>query len=333
LLTSSTSTARGSIPRTEATCAFERGTDGHGQAGLRLEKGVLDALRHETALHHVGGPGQSRAHVAARVGAYVHQVATLVHGGRPVTEGLDRVHHGFEHLVANRCLQRFRGQPGVEAGVGQDEGQDVAHAPGSLALGHEHRPVPADQPYEAIPGNVPGRQDPIDPGHPDYDGGVDLEDDGSRVPAQHHRAVKHVVDRHVGYVRLVSQRLLVSTVSQAVPADPISVGRGRPPESPRSPEDVRPPRIPALGQGLVLPRVGGGENGVHDPLVAGAPADVTVERSSDLLLVHVRGPVEQRRYPGGDSGGAVAALKSPLANEGLRQDSALAFRHSLEGSD
>ena len=304
-----------------------------GQARFRLEKGVLDALRHESAFHDVSGSGQGRVHVTTRVRAHVEQVAAFMYGRRSLAEGFDRVGHGFHHLIAHRFLQRFGGQLRVEPGVGQDEGQDVTHTAGGLALCHEDGPVLSDQAHEPTSRNIFGRQDPLDPGRFKYGRCVDLEDDGARVPAQHHGAVKHAIDRQVGHVGLVAKGLLGAPVPQAVASDPAALA-GRPSvEAPGAAEHVRSSRATVLRQGLCLPGVGHREHGVHDPLIAGAAADMAGERLPDLVLVHGRRPIEQRNDSRGDSGRAIAALESSLTNEGLRQDAALAFRQALEGGD
>ena len=289
-----------------------------GQAGLRLEVGVLDLLGGVDFLDDQIGFGEAPLDVAdADRDVLDHVVGRVVvqHGGA-------RPHRlvGIEH-----CRQRFvddldlgQGAPGDQRILGGHRGHllaDVAHlaARHDRLVVHEHAEV-------VDAGHIGTGDDALDARHGLGFGCVDGNDAGMRVRAAQHGHVQHVRHHHVAGIFQRARHLARCIEAPHVGADEGAVGRL------------------LLGQRArgtaAVADIAGQFDRVENLLVAGAAADVAAEALLDLLAVRER--IGAQGCGGGHhhARDAVAALAGARLVERLLQHGELArFAQPLDSLD
>ena len=180
---------------------------GRGEAGLRLEEQVLDALRRPCAADHVGRGGERGVDVAAREARMRQQVVMLrIDARRAGLQRLGRVEQRRQRFVFD--LDQLRRLAGDARRLGGDGGDDVADIARLLALGDEDRPVLVDLPDPALARHVLGGGDRDDAGQRQRLGDVDLDDARASVRRQHDDAVQQPRRVDVGDERPLAERQL-----------------------------------------------------------------------------------------------------------------------------
>ena len=196
------------------------------------------------------------------------------------------------------------------AGVGDDDGEDVAGVGGAAADGDEHRPVLVDESDPQRARKVVRGVHGFDAGCGEGRAGVDRLDVGSGVIGQVQRGVQQAGDADVVDVAAVAECERGGFVLGAGAADLV--------------RQCRRARL-ALGHGF---------DRVEDLDVPGAPAEVRAEvggharpRERVTLLVDLRlGPHD-------DAGDAEAALQATACGEGIGERLPLGLVDALERDD
>ena len=201
----------------------------------------------------------------------------------------------------------------VRGVVGRDRGEDVADAAHLLALGHEAGPVGVQEAVPPLAGHVRRRDDGAHSGERRGLRRVDAHDPRPRVRGEDEGAVQQALALHVRHVGLLAEGLREGAVACERFPDAAVVERRR-----------HVPAAPGLRHPL---------HRLDDLRVAGAAAEVAVDRAGDLVTARVRLPVEEMLGPERDPGNAEAALDAAGRGERLRDDLALAGRDTLEGQD
>ncbi len=280
-------------------------------ARLRLQIQMLDALRLPRSLDDMSRRRERSFRVAAVYDRAREEVPLRTHAWSARLERLLRIRHRREDLVLH--LDEPRGlarRPRVHGG---DRGEDVAHAPRFLSLGHEARPVLDDQAVEALARHVLRRDDCRDAGVRRGLRRIDALDLRARVRRERHRAVKHLRKSQIAHVGSRAERELFRLVAVEARPDPArAVGRR---------------------QRLAPPQARRRLERLEDLHVAGAPAEMRVELPADLLLARVGIGVEDALDLHRDAGNAEPALKPRHPGERLPVDVPLLLRHSLERQD
>ena len=280
------------------------------ERGLRLQEEVLDPLCAPRAGHDVGTRGQGGRGVAPADDRARQEVRVLrVDPGGAGGEGGLGIEEGRQGLVLDLDQRRRRARRAHI--VGRHRGEDVADAAHLLALGHEARPVGVQEAVPPLAGHVCRRDDDAHPGKRRGLRRVDAHDPGPRVRGEDEGAVQEALALHVGHVGLLAEGLAESAVAGERLPDAAIVDRRR-----------HLAAAPGLCHQL---------HGLDDLRVAGAAAEVPVDRPGDLLTARVRLPVEQVLGAERDPGDAEAALDAAGRGERLRDDLALAGRDTLEG--
>ena len=229
--------------------------------------------------------------------------------GAPGRERRVRVENGRQRLVLDRDQGgRLAGGAGV---VGRHRGEDVADAAHLLALGHEARPVVVEEPVPALAGDVRRRDDRAHPGKRRGLRRVDARHPGPRVRGENEGAVQQALAVQVGHVGPLAESLAQGAVPGERLPDPAVPGR--------------------LRQGALPPGARHQLDRLDDLRVAGAAAEVAVDRPRDLLAARAGLPVEEVLGAERDPGDAEPALDAPGGGERLRDDLALAGGDALEG--
>ena len=196
------------------------------------------------------------------------------------------------------------------AGVGDDDGDDVAGVGGATADRDEHGPVLVDQPHPQLTGEVVGGEDRFDTGCRERRGRVDRLDVGAGVVGQVQCRVQHPRDAHVVDVAAVAERERRRLVLGAGAADL-----------------VRQRRREGLALRHRLDRV-------EDLDVPGAPAQVCAEvRGHALPGERVALLVDLGLGAHDDAGDAEPALQTAARGEGVRERVALGFVDTFERDD
>ncbi len=283
-----------------------------GQRALGLEEQMLDALRGPGAADHMRAGGERGVGVAAPHDRALEQVLVLrVDARRVGFERAPRVEHRRQHLVAD-VDQRGRLARGVAVDRG-DGRQHVADAAHLFALGDEARPVVEQQSDPALAWHVGGGGDGAHAGQRAGARGVDAQHAGARMRRQHQRAVQHAGPGQIADEGPVAQRGLRGADARQRLAD-AAVGAGR--------RD----RLAALGRGEQLDRV-------DDLHVAGAAAQVPVERVGDRLARRRGVAVGDRLGAQRDAGDAEAALQPGRGGEAVGDLLAFGGRQAVERDD
>jgi hypothetical protein len=303
-----------------------------GQAGLGLEKGVLDALRGEDLIDDDLGIVENGVDVASGKGADLKQVAARV--DRRCVRGERRLGRGqrLEDLVLD--LDRCGSHAGAVLGVGHDDREHVSDVPSCLADPYQQRPVRDNQPVIAHARDVLRGKDAFDSGQSWCRRRVDSKHARARMLRQHEGAVKHPFDRHVGDEVLGTQRLVATSVPIRGCADAFSLRNRRAPcEAVILTEVVGPPRRTRSDLGSGLPRLAGDLDRVDDAVVSGAAAEMAGESPGHPFAIPGQVLVDQVDRTHGDARRAEAALDCALPNEGVGEELALALWKALEGHD
>ena len=286
-----------------------RGTD---QTCLRLQKRVLDALRGEGPSLDKCGRGQRGIGVAADNGRAREQVVTAgMHAGRVRSQRGVRGEHAGQLLVVHPDpTERLAGMP---LGVGSHRGQDVADAVRHLAFGHEQGPVSIDQALVPFARHVGGGDDADNARLPGGLRRVDAQDAGARVRREEEAASQHAV-----HAEVVDERAIAKRQAPGVLAGQTAAER---------------PAVVGLRQRLARERPRRGLDGVDDLHVAGAAADVVVQRFGDLAARRRRVRVDQALRGHHDPGGTKAALEAARHREGVGEDVPCPGIEALQGDD
>ncbi len=225
----------------------------HRQRRLRLEEGVLDALRLEHLVDGVGARLQSGVDVTAGVGAHRQDVAV----GAPHRErrvgGDRRQRIGDRRQDVVLHVDQLGRRPCLLAGLGDDDGEHVSGERGAPTDGDHHRPVLVDDPDAQLAGDVGGGEHGDDSVGSRGSSGVDGDDVGTGVVSEVQGGVEHPGDTEIVDVAAIAERQLLRLVLGTGLADSTAEG------------DVE--RL-ALGHRL---------DGVEDLDVAGAAAQVGAE--------------------------------------------------------
>ena len=178
-----------------------------GEAGLRLEEQVLDALRRPLARDDMRGGGERGLDVAARVARRrEHVVVPRIDRRRAGPDRLGGVEHRGQGLVLD--LDELRRLAGEARRLGGHRRQHVADIARLLALGDEDRPVGNDLPDPAVARHVGGGRDRGDARQGQRLRDVDADDPGARVLRQHDGAVEQAGRVDVGDERPLAEREL-----------------------------------------------------------------------------------------------------------------------------
>ena len=283
----------------------------HGEAGFRLQEGVLDRARREAIAHDVGRGGQRRPGITPAHDRGREQVpAGMERRGAGLQRG-EGVGDGREDLVLH--VDQGGRRACLAPRPGRDRGEDVADVAGRLAFRHEDGPVALDQPDGPLAREVGRGHDRHDPGCGGRTSRVDADDDGARVVGEAERAVEHPRGRHVVHERALAQGKLAG-----VPPD-----RARPHAT--GPLDLR--------EGLAAARRGDEVDRVQDFHVTGAPAQVPGQRPRHRVTRRRRLALEQRLRLHHDAGRAVPALGGARHRERIRPQGARVGRQALERGD
>ena len=191
---------------------------GHGQRGLGLEEGVLDALGLEHLVHDVGAGGQRGVDVAPPVlGHRQHVGVRAPHRDLGVVDRGDGVGERPEHVVVD--LDQLGRGPGLLAGLGHDDGEHVAGVGRAAALGDEIGQSLWMMPTRSSPGTsaAVNTADHARRGPRRVD--VDAADVGAGVVGQAEGGVQHARHAEVVDVAPVAERELARLVLGAAGPD------------------------------------------------------------------------------------------------------------------
>ena len=311
----------------------------NGKARFRLEKRRLDGARGKRRLDDMGRGLERGIHITAREGGDgLKQIrsgvkgVSRVHLRRAWFQRLDGVGHRLEDLVLHP--HTGCGLPRVKLGIGDHHGEKVGHTAGHFPFGNEHGQVGAVQAGGAGSRHVCRGEHPHDPRHRLRRVCVNLQHPGARVLGEHDRAMQHPRHAHVIDERLVAQRLL----QPALPRDritntaprPVALGKGRVAAQAElfTEEEVAARLIrqaPAAAG-----RLPGRLNRIDDASVAGAAAQMAVERLGDRTAVAAFTMLDQRRSPNDDPRYTETALHPAFEDERFPDDAARLFRHAFE---
>ena len=280
------------------------------EGGLRLQEEVLDPLRAPRAGHDVRARGQGRRRIAPADDRAREEVRVLrVDLGGVGGERRVGIEEGRQGLVLDLDQRRRRARRAHI--VGRHRGEDVADAAHLLALRHEAGPVGVQEAVPPLAGHVGRRDDGAHSGERRGFRRVDAHHPGPRVRGEDERAVQEALALHVGHVGLLAEGLAESAVA-----------------------GERLPDATVFEQRRHLAATPGFRHQLHgldDLRVAGAAAEVPVDRAGDLVTARVRLPVEEVLGPERDPRDAEAALDAAGRGERLRDDLALTGGDALEG--
>jgi hypothetical protein len=248
----------------------------------------------------------------------------------------------LEHLVIDDHL--CRGLARVELRVGDDDREEVGDTAGQLPFGDEDRLVRIVEPLAAEPAHVRRGEDAHHAGHGRGVGGMDREDPGARVRGHHHRTVQHAGRAQVFDERFLAERLRKTAEPRGRPADPVAravvtlvvtvtvaAGECRVARQPELlAEEQVTARLAGVEPAAVVPRFARRLNRIDDAAVAGAPAQMAVERLGDDVAIRRLAVLDERGGAHHDAGNAEAALHAAFEHERFRQDAAHVAGHALE---
>ena len=282
---------------------------GHRQGALRLEEGVLGGRGSEGVAGDVGRLGQGGVGVAPGEHRPGQQVALRVQARRILGQGRLGRGQGREHLVLQ--LDHGQGRPGLGPGPGRHQRQRVAHGAGLLAHRDQGRPVVHDVALETFAGHVGGGHHPHHPRRGLGPGGIDGQDPRPRLGRPQHGPVQHARDHHVVHVFAGAQHLGPGIQARHPVAHAVGAGLG-------------------LGQRQFLPQQPGrAQDRLFNLGVAGAAADVAMERLLDLGRGRIRLGVQQALGADHHPRDAEAALDRPGVGESPGIDLLLALGEAL----
>ncbi len=270
---------------------------------------MLDALGLPGVARHVGARRQRRVHVAAPDHRAREQVLVArIHLRGTRGQRVVGRQHRRQRLVGD-LDQRRRGARGHLA-VGRHRGEHVADVAHLFALGHERRPVGVEDAVPALAGHVLRGRHRHHAGLRERLRDVDADHPRARVRRQVQGAEQHAGGTQVVHVGPRAQRHLARLPALGpMPEPAVHVGRGQ--------------RLAAPDARHQLDRLDHLE-------VAGAAAQVLVERAHDLLARGRGMVVEQVLRAHHDSGRAEPALEAVGVGEGAREQVALGGRQALE---
>ena len=172
------------------------------------------------------GSRERRVHVAARECRGAHQIrrgpqrVRAVHLNRAGFQRLKRIGQRREDFVIDFYFGGRHAR--VMLRIGDDHGQEISHAAGGLAHGHENRQVGDGDARAALGENIGCRKNSNHAGHRLRLFRVDRQNFRARMLAQHHRTVQHSRHAHVVHERLFAQRLIQPAKAQRRHPDSIS---------------------------------------------------------------------------------------------------------------
>ena len=283
------------VEREPGARALAGGIARYGDAGLRLEVQVFDALRPPRSLDDVRRGRERRLGVAAYDDRAREEVALRAHAGRSRTQRLLGIGHGRQDRVVD--VDEGRGGAGRARVHGRHRGEHVADAVRLLSFGHEARPVRDDEAVEPLSRHVLRGHDREHARVARRTRRVDPQDAGARVGRERDGAVEHSGKREIRHERAHAERERAGVDS--LEARPDASGFVR--------------RIERLSAAQTRR----GVEGVHDPDVPRAAAEVRIEPPADLLVRRVRVRVEDALHPQDDSRDAEAALQTRRPRERL----------------
>ena len=281
----------------------------HGEGGLGLHEGVLNALGLEDLVDDVGRPDQGGLDVAAGVRRHRKHVSVQFPDSVLVSR---KGHHRVAVDGQRRQLDvdQHRRPTGGLPVIGHDHGQHVSQVGGPTTLRDHHRPVRVDDPHPVLPRYVGGREHPLHT----VDGfccrGVDPHHVGTGVVGEAERCVQQALRRHVVDEGAVSEAQLGGL--HLHPAGPdAAAGHGH--------------RDLARCKGFDC---------IQNLHVAGAPAEVGAQVAGRMvtgqggaLLVH------EGLGAHDDARRAEAALQGAMCGEGTGVTFPLSVRQALQGRD
>ena len=320
----------------------------HGQASFRFEKRRFDRLRRPRLLDDMRGLSEGRFHIAARKGGGIEnivmhpQIAGGMHLRRAGFHRGKRIGDRFEHRVIDFYF--VGGLARVEGGVRDHHGQKISNTTRGFADRNKNRQVRIIEARAALSGNVGGGENPHDSRHGQSGRHVNRIDFGSRVFAEHHSAVQHPRNAHVVDERPLTESLFKAAIAGRGVADPESISI-----SLAVPVSVLPVcilRVAAHSEifaeigmaagflarqlSTVLPGFTSGLNGVNDPCVAGAAAEMPGEPLLYSLAI-IRAALPQHGSGANhDARDTEAALHSAFVHERFAQHLPHIFRDAFE---
>jgi hypothetical protein len=283
----------------------------NGDGAFRLKEHVVDVLGLVLALDDVLGGGKAGGRIAAGDGGLGKEVALGVKLGRVGEEGILGAGDGLEDFVLD--LDEGGGFAGDALCFRDDDGDGVALVVGLVADGDEDGPVANDEADEAFAGDVGGGEDALDAGDGHGGGGVDGEDAGAGMVAELERGEAHVLHEDVVYILPGSDGELAGAEAVEAGADEAA--------------------LVVLGEGAAALDAGDDLDGVDDLHVAGAAAEVLLERVGDLGAGGFGVGGDEAERADGHAGNAEAALEATGAGEGLGDELAILLGDALEGDD
>ena len=149
------------------------------------------------------------------------QIAGRMHLRRARFERSKRIGHRSKDFVVD--LHFVRGLARVEGGVGDHQREHIAHAAGGLADRHKNGQIGNRQARAALSGNIGRGENLHDSRHGRGRGGINRQNLGARVRAQHRRAVQHSRNAHVVDERLFAQGLFKAPVARDGLSDAVCV--------------------------------------------------------------------------------------------------------------